>query len=199
VGLSLFHAVPRSLFTGNQASRFNPLASHQYSEAVHGPDKVTHRNPHTQPADSCSETSKRRKEFINSPTNSCQRLYIMNAPEIDQSPGFAVVCEFLTAVQASDIRPSAIHRSASGQVGRDWLALCYRRTLMQMGTDINKTKQCPEKERGFEHLIPPRLHTERRVFRFRQISRRRAIENYRPFDSISLGHFSLQLRLHVST
>src|SRR5690242_9680066 len=39
-----------------KASSLSPLALHQNSKAVHGPDKLTHRNP-IQRADPCSETS----------------------------------------------------------------------------------------------------------------------------------------------
>jgi hypothetical protein len=42
---------------------------------------------------------------------------------------------------------------------------------MPMGTDKNKTKQCPYKERGPEDHTPPRLRTGERSFRFEQISR----------------------------
>src|SRR5205814_8180397 len=115
----------------------------QNSEAVHEPDKLTHRNPHIQPADTCSQTSKRRKEPINSSTNSSQCFCDMDAPEIHQSPGLVVVSELLTAIQASDVGFAAIDRSASRQVGRDGLAQCYRRTLMPMATDNSKTKECP--------------------------------------------------------
>src|SRR5690348_13351455 len=41
-----------------QASSLSPLARHQNSNAVHGPDKLTHRNP-IQRASPCSETSNR--------------------------------------------------------------------------------------------------------------------------------------------
>jgi hypothetical protein len=99
--------------TGNQASRRSLVALRQNSEAVHGLDKLTHRNPHIQPADPYSETSKGRKESINSPTNSCQCLCVMDAPEIYYSPGLVVVSEFLTAIQASNVRSSAIDRSVS--------------------------------------------------------------------------------------
>jgi len=69
---------------------------------------------------------------------------------------------------------------------------------MPMRTDKNKTKQCPYEERGPEEHTPPRLHTEERSFRF-ETSRCRAIQNYRPLDSISLDHFFLRLRSHVNT
>ena len=101
-------------FTGNQASKCALLALRQNSEAVHGPEKLTHRNPHIQPANACSDTSKRRKESIKSPTNSCQCFCVMDAPEIYQLPGLVVVGEFLTAIQASDVGSSGIGRSASG-------------------------------------------------------------------------------------
>ncbi len=68
---------------------------------------------------------------------------------------------------------------------------------MPMGTNKNKTKQCPYEERGAEDHTPPGLRTEGRSFRFEQTSRCRAIQNYRPLDSISSGHFLLRLRLHV--
>jgi len=42
---------------------------------------------------------------------------------------------------------------------------------MPMGTDKNKTKQCPHKERGAEDHTPPRLRTEEGSLRFEQISR----------------------------
>jgi hypothetical protein len=109
----------RCPFTGNQTSSLSPLALRQNREAVHGPDKLSHRNPHIQPADTCSENSKRRKESINSPTNSCQCFWVMDAPEICQSHGSVVVREFLTAIQASDVGSPAIDRSASGQAGWD--------------------------------------------------------------------------------
>jgi hypothetical protein len=82
----------------------------------------------------------------------------MDAPEIYQPSGLVVVSELLTAIQASDVGPSAIDRSASLKVG--WDRLAYRRTLMQMGTDKNKTKQSPQKERGPEDHTPPRLRRE---------------------------------------
>ena len=96
-----------------QASSLSPLALHRNSKAMHGPDKLTHRNP-IQPADSCSETFNRRKESINSPTNSCQCFCVMDAPEIYQSPGFVVVGEFLTTIQASDVGSSTMDSSVSG-------------------------------------------------------------------------------------
>jgi len=93
------------------------LPLHQNSEAVQGPEKLTHRDPHIQPADPCNETAKGREESANSPTNSCPCFCVMDAPEIGQSPGLAVESEFLTAIQASDVGSSAINRSASGQIG----------------------------------------------------------------------------------
>ncbi|PYX67638.1 MAG: hypothetical protein DMG78_27255 [Acidobacteria bacterium] len=90
------------------------MALRQNSEAMRGPDKLTHRNPHIQPADPCSETSKRRKEFINYPTNSRQYFCVIGAPEIYELPGLVVVNEFLTAIQANDVGSSAMDRSASG-------------------------------------------------------------------------------------
>src|SRR5467141_1340525 len=86
-GSRLFQVRARRPLTGNRASRLSLLALRQNSEAVHGPDKLTHRNPHIQPAEPCSETSKRRKESINSPTNSCQCFCVMDAPEIYLSTG----------------------------------------------------------------------------------------------------------------
>ena len=41
------------------------------------------------------------------------------------------------------------------------------------------------------------LRREERSVRFEQSSRCRAIQNYRSFDSICLGHSFLRLRLHV--
>lgn len=70
---------------------------------------------------------------------------------------------------------------------------------MPMGTDKNKTKRCPYKERDPENHSPPRFRTEERSFLFELTSRCRAIQNYRPLDSISPGHFFLPLRLHVNT
>jgi hypothetical protein len=70
---------------------------------------------------------------------------------------------------------------------------------MQMGADKNKTKQCPKKERGPQDHTPPRLRREEESFRIEQTFRSRAIQNYRPLDSIYSGHFFLRLRLHVST
>ena len=113
-GSRLFQVCPRYPFTGNQALRLSPLALRKNSEAVHGPDKLTRRNPHIQPAEPCSETSKRRKESTNFPTDSGPCFCVMDAPEIYQSPGLVVVSEFLTAIQASDVSSSATDRSASG-------------------------------------------------------------------------------------
>jgi hypothetical protein len=141
-GLRLFQNCLRHSFTGYQASRLSPLVLHHNSKAVHGPVELI-RNPHIQPAGSCGETSKRRKESSNSSSNSCQCFCVMDAPEICQAPGLVVVSEFLTAVQASDVSSSAIERSASGQVGGDRLAQRHRRTLMLMAADKSKTKQCP--------------------------------------------------------
>ncbi len=71
---------------------------------------------------------------------------------------------------------------------------------MPMGTDKNKTKQCPQKERGPEDHTPPRLRTEERSFHYGQTSCGcQAIQNYRPLNSICPGHLFLRLRLHVST
>ena len=174
------------------------MALRQNFEAVHGPDKLTSRNPYIQPADPCSETSKRRKESSNFPTNSCQCFCVTDAPEIHQSSGLVVVNEFLTAIQASDVRSPAIDRWASGLVGWDRLSHCYRRALMPVGTDKNKTQQRAQKERGPEDQNPPRLRTEERSLRLEEISSWRAIQNYRPLDSICPSHFFLRLRLHVS-
>jgi len=90
------------------------LALRQNSEAVQGPDDVTRRNPHIHPADPCNETSKKRKESNNSPTNCCQCFCVMDAPEIYQLSGLVVVSEFSTAIQASDVGFSAMDRSPSG-------------------------------------------------------------------------------------
>jgi hypothetical protein len=70
---------------------------------------------------------------------------------------------------------------------------------MPMETDKNKTKHSPYKERDPEDHGPPRLRTEERSFRFELTSRCRAIQNYRPVDSISPGHFFLHLGLHLNT
>jgi hypothetical protein len=98
-------------------------------------------------ADACGEASERRKEFSKPPTKSCQCFCVMDAPEIYHAAGPVVVSEFLTAIQASDVASSPTDRPASGKVGWDCLAQCYRRTLVPMKTDKNKTKQCPQKER----------------------------------------------------
>jgi hypothetical protein len=90
------------------------LALRQNSEAVQGPDNLTHVNPHIQPANPGNETSKRGKETNNASTNFCQRFCVMDAPEIYQSPALVVVSEFLTAVQTSDVGFSAMNRSVSG-------------------------------------------------------------------------------------
>ena len=99
---------------GLQALRLSLLALRQNSETTHETAQLTHRNPHIQPSNPCSETSKRREESINSPTNSCQRFCVMNAPKIYQLPAFAIECEFLAAIQAPDVGPSAIDKSPSG-------------------------------------------------------------------------------------
>src|ERR1700730_2603191 len=117
-GLRLFQVRPKYPFTGNQASRLSLLALHESSEAVQGPDKLTHRNPHIQSADPCSETSKNRKDSSNAPTNSCQCFCVMDAPEIYQPPGLVVVSEFLTAIHASDVGCSA--RNTSAFAWRRW-------------------------------------------------------------------------------
>ena len=70
---------------------------------------------------------------------------------------------------------------------------------MPMGTDKNKTKQRPDEQGDPQDPTPPRLPAEGGSFRFEQASRCRAIQNYRPLDSISPGHFFLRLRLHVNT
>jgi hypothetical protein len=65
------------------------------------PSKVGSRSFHDQALNtfaSCSETSERRKEFLKSPTNSCQCFCVMDAPEIYQASGPVVVSEFLTAI-----------------------------------------------------------------------------------------------------
>jgi len=92
------HIRRRSAVTGNQTSRFSPLASRQNSQATHRPGKLSRWNPHIQPAGAGSETSNRQKETINSPTSSCQGFCVMDAPEIYHSPGLGVVSEFLTAI-----------------------------------------------------------------------------------------------------
>jgi len=96
-----------------QASSLSPLALHRNSKAVHGPDKLTHRNP-IQRGGPCGESSKRRKESINSPANSCHSVCVMDAPEIYQSTGFVVVGEFLTTIQASDVGSSTMDSTVSG-------------------------------------------------------------------------------------
>ncbi len=96
-----------------QGSTLSPLDLHQNSKAMHGPDKLTHRNP-IQPADPCGETSNRRKESINSPTDCCHCFCVMDAPEIYQSPSFVVVGEFLTTIQASDVGSSTMDSTVSG-------------------------------------------------------------------------------------
>jgi hypothetical protein len=99
--------------------RLGLLALRQNPETLHGPDRLTHRNPHIQLAGLWSEASKRRKKSVNSPASSCQYFCVAQAPEIDQSPGLMVVSKFLTAIQASDVGSSSIDRSASGQVEWD--------------------------------------------------------------------------------
>jgi len=98
----------------NLAPRLRLMTLRQNSQAVRGPDQLAHRNPGIQPADLCSETSKVRKKFTDSPANSCQCFWVMDAPEIYQSPGLGVVNKFLTAIQASDVCSSAIGISESG-------------------------------------------------------------------------------------
>jgi hypothetical protein len=68
-----------------------------------------------------------------------------------------------------------------------------------MKTDKNKTKQCPQKERDREDHIPPRLCTEVRPLGFELTTRCRAIQDYRPLDSVCSGHLFLRLRLHMNT
>jgi hypothetical protein len=99
--------------TRSLAPRLSHLALRQNSEAVHRFDKFTHRIPNVKTADPCRETSKRRKEFIYPPANSCQSFCVMDAPEIYQAPGLVVVSEFLTAIQANDVSFSAKDGSAS--------------------------------------------------------------------------------------
>ena len=96
-----------------QVSSLSPLALHQNSEGMHGPDKFSHLNP-LQPADPCSETLNGRKESINPATNSCHCFCVMDSPEIYQSPGFVVVGEFLTTIQARDVGYSTMDSSVSG-------------------------------------------------------------------------------------
>ena len=67
---------------------------------------------------------------------------------------------------------------------------------MPVGTDKNKTKQCPQKEHGPEDHAPPRLRTRERSFLFEQTYCCRAIQNYRPLDSICAGHLFQRQRLH---
>lgn len=62
---------------------------------------------------------------------------------------------------------------------------------MPMATDKNKTKQCPEKERGPQDHTPPRFCTAQRCFRFELASRCRRVQHDGPFDSICSGHFFL--------
>jgi hypothetical protein len=64
---------------------------------------------------------------------------------------------------------------------------------MSMQTDENKTKHCPYKERDPEDHRPPRLPTEERSFRLELTSRCGAIQNDRPLDSVTSGHFFLRL------
>src|SRR5260370_30783581 len=92
-GSRLFQVRARRPLTGNRASRLSPLALRQNSEALHGPDKLTHRNSQIQPAEPCSQTSKRRKESLNSPANSCPCFCVLDAPEINQSAGRVVLIE----------------------------------------------------------------------------------------------------------
>src|ERR1700720_239628 len=134
------------------------------------------------PANVRSEISKRRKQFSNFPTNSCQRFFVMDAPEIHHSPGLVVVSEFLAAIEASDVGSRAIPGSAR-QFGWDRLAQCYRRTLVPMGARNKETKQCPQKEWDTEDHIPPRRRREERFYRFEPALRRGAIQNYGPLDS----------------
>jgi hypothetical protein len=110
-------AVP--IFAGNQASRLSLWVLAHNSEAVRGADKLAHPNLHIQPADPCDETTKRRKQSVNSPTNSCQCFCVMDAPEIYQSPGLGVIRESFTAIQASNVCSSAVVRLASGVFGWD--------------------------------------------------------------------------------
>jgi len=103
----------------NHASRLSLSALRQNSEGVQGADRLTLRNRHVQPANQCSETSKRRKELNNSPANSGHCLCVMDAPEVYQPTGLVVISELFTAIQASDVGPSAIDKSASVKVGWD--------------------------------------------------------------------------------
>jgi hypothetical protein len=131
-----------------ESSRLGLLALGQNSEAVQGPDNLTHRSLGIQPASSGHETPKKRKETNHASPNFCQRFCVMDAPEIYQSPAVVVVSEFLPAVQTSDVGFSAINRSVSGPVGRDCFAQSDRRTLVPVRAEKNKTKQCPYKQRG---------------------------------------------------
>lgn len=186
-----------AFMTGNLALRLALVALRQNTEAVQGPETLTYRNLHLPPADPCGQTSERSKESMSSPTNSCQRFCVMDAPEIHQATGPVVVSEFLTAIQASDVGSSAIDSSAFGQVGRDGLAQGYRRTFMPMRTDKNKAKQRSQKERNREEHIPPWLRREARLFLFELTSRRRAIKNDGSCDPNCSGHFFVRLRSHV--
>ena len=100
-------------FTHSLVPRLSRFVLHQNCEAVHRFDKFTHRIPNVKTAEPCRETSERRKEFINSPANSRQSFWVMDAPEIYQAPGFVVISEFLTAIQANDVSFSAKTSSAS--------------------------------------------------------------------------------------
>src|SRR5438445_2356932 len=100
------------------------LRAPQSYDAEYVPRKPAHRNRHIQRVHPWSELSKRQKESINSPANSCQRFCVTHAPEIYQSPGLGVVSESLAAVQASDVGFSAIGRWASGSSRRNCLAQC---------------------------------------------------------------------------
>ena len=123
----------------------------------------------------------------------------MDAPEIFHLPGSAVVSEFLTAVQASDVGFSAKDGSVSGFPGWHCHAQGYREALMPVGADINKTKQCPEKERDPEHHTPPRLCTAERSFCFGRPIRCQTIPSYRPLASTGWGLHFLRLSWHVNT
>lgn len=68
---------------------------------------------------------------------------------------------------------------------------------MLVAADKSKTKQRPQNKRGPQGGIPPRLCTGQRSFYFQLPSRRRAIQNDGPFESVSLGYFALPLNLHV--
>src|SRR6267154_4822084 len=65
-----------------------------------------------------------------------------------------------------------------------------------MGTQENKTKQCPQKEWGREHHTPPRLSTEERSFRSGQTPRCEAIPGYRSLVSTCRGRHFLRLSSH---